>query len=50
MNGIKFRDRHTGQIKSLAREDDEIIVLLNSSGNEENWDRKTFKNTWEKMA
>ena len=50
MNGIKFRDRHTGQIKILVKENDEIIILLNPNGDEENWDRRTFKNTWEKMA
>jgi hypothetical protein len=47
---MKYRDKHTGQIKILVREAHDCIVLLNSQGYEENWERETFSNTWEKMA
>lgn len=47
---MRYRDRHTGQIKILTRETRECMVLLNSEGNEEKWERETFSNTWEKMA
>jgi len=47
---MRYRDKHTGQIKTLARETNEYMVLLNSEGQEENWQKSTFINTWEKMA